>query len=277
MKSNKRGLKETYQAAAEGNKAATDVILDEHNFPKKRFFRSRAHCNPLSNNDGFKYPRDPSDAAWDLHYPNIGAEERVVRIVDVGMGFGGLTIALAKLFPDSLVLGMEIRAKLCEYVRLKIEAMRGEVAGSYQNAACLRTNCMRYLPNFFRKGQLHKIFFCFPDPHFKAKNHRRRIVSSLLLSEYAHFLAPGGRLYTVTDVEDLHNWHVEKCSAHLAFRRLDNEQVLAEDPAVAAMLSETEESKKVARVGGRKHYAVFERLPDAELPQVPTGFEGLFP
>lgn len=57
---------------------------------------------------------------------------------------------------------------------------------------------MRYLPNFFEKNQLEKIFFCFPDPHFKAKNHRRRIISDILLTEYAYFLAPNARLYTVT-------------------------------------------------------------------------------
>ena len=28
------------------------------------------------------------------------------------MGFGGLTVALASLFPDKLVLGMEIRPKV---------------------------------------------------------------------------------------------------------------------------------------------------------------------
>ena len=57
---------------------------------------------------------------------------------------------------------------------------------------------MRYLPNFFEKNQLEKIFFCFPDPHFKAKNHRRRIISDILLTEYAYFLAPNAKLYTVT-------------------------------------------------------------------------------
>ena len=68
--------------------------------------------------------------------------------------------------------------QVTEFVRLRIEALREEhrAAGLYQNAACLRTNCMRYFPNFFAKGQLEKIFFCFPDPHFKAKNHRRRYV-----------------------------------------------------------------------------------------------------
>lgn len=279
--SNKRKIKATYlrdSAAIMAGTAGEEkmVILDEDNYPKKRFFRARAHCNPLSNNDGFKYPQKPCEAAWEGHYPNIPESERIVRFVDVGMGFGGLTVALAKIFPDKLVLGMEIRAKLCEFVRLKIQALRGEFKGSFENAACLRTNCMRYLPNFFNKGQLEKIFFCFPDPHFKTKNHRRRIVSTILLSEYAHFLAPRARLYTITDVEELHNWHVEKCTSHPAFRRLDNDAVLAEDPAVAAMLTETEEGKKVKRMGGRKHFAVFERLADEELPEVPTSFADLF-
>jgi tRNA G46 methylase TrmB len=57
---------------------------------------------------------------------------------------------------------------------------------------------MRYLPNFFRQSQMEKIFICFPDPHFKTKNFRRRIVSHPLLSEYAFLLKPGGRLYTCT-------------------------------------------------------------------------------
>jgi tRNA (guanine-N7-)-methyltransferase len=42
--------------------------------------------------------------------------------------------------------------------------------------SALRTNAMRYLPHYFRKGQLTKLFFCFPDPQFKQRNYRRRIV-----------------------------------------------------------------------------------------------------
>jgi tRNA (guanine-N7-)-methyltransferase len=113
----------------------------------------QAHCNPLSHNDSFKYPVKPSAADWAFYYPNIEPENRVVRHVDVGMGYGGLTVALATLFPDKLVLGMEIRAKLCEFVRLKIEALRSSGSSAYQNASCMRTNCMRYLPNYFVKGE----------------------------------------------------------------------------------------------------------------------------
>jgi tRNA G46 methylase TrmB len=31
------------------------------------------------------------------------------------MGFGGLTVALASIFPDKLVMGMEIRAKVMRF------------------------------------------------------------------------------------------------------------------------------------------------------------------
>jgi hypothetical protein len=34
--------------------------------PLKRFFRSRAHCNPLSHNDGFHYPLSAATAGIGL-------------------------------------------------------------------------------------------------------------------------------------------------------------------------------------------------------------------
>lgn len=52
------------------------------------------------------------------------------------------------------------------------------------------------------------------------------VLSTNLLSEYAYLLAPGGILYTITDVEDLHNWHVTKCEAHPCFTRLCEEELV---------------------------------------------------
>ena len=64
-----------------------------------------------------------------------------------------------------------------------------------------------------------------------------------------------------TDVEELHNWHVQKCEAHPCFRRVPDDEARL-DPGVRTMLEDTEESKKVARLGGNKHFAVYERIPD---------------
>lgn len=233
--------------------------------PRKCFYRSRAHCNPLSHNDSFSYPTTPEEFDWSALFPAKGGAPP--DFLDVGCGFGGLTVALASQFPDQSTLGLEIRAKVCEFVRLRIEALRVQEPGSYQNAAVLRTNAMRYLPNFFRRGQLSKIFFCFPDPHFKAKNHRRRIVSETLLSEYAYALKEGGRLYVITDVEDLHQWHVSKATAHPMFEELSAED-LEKDQAAQAMVTVTEEGQKVARAGNAKYWTVFRRIPDIEVSPV---------
>lgn len=157
------------------------------------------------------------------------------------------------------MLGMEIRTKVSDYVHKRIEALRVQSPGDYQNIAVLRANAMKFLPNFFECGQLTKIFFLFPDPHFKKKKHKARIISHTLLAEYAFVLAPGGLLYTATDVKDLHDWMVEKLDSHPLFERIPNEQ-LTEDPVVKCVLEKTEEGIKVARNNGDKYLAVYKRL-----------------
>jgi len=74
------------------------------------------------------------------------------------------------------MLGMEIRIKVTDYVSKKIDALREQNPGKYQNISVIRANAMKFLPNFFRKGQLSKIFFLFPDPHFKKAKHKWRII-----------------------------------------------------------------------------------------------------
>ena len=158
---------------------------------------------------------------------------------------------------------MEIRSQVAEYVQERIKALRvkdGNV-GQYQNAACLRANSMKFLPNFFQKSQLTKIFLCFPDPHFKARKHKARIVSTTLNSEYAYVVQPGGIIYTITDVEDLHRWMVHHFSSHPSFERVVAKEQDA-DECVDVMKTETEEGMKVTRNGGQKFVALFRRLED---------------
>lgn len=145
----------------------------------------------------------------------------------------------------------------------RIWALREQNAGSrlYQNAACLRANSMKFLPNFFGKAQLSKIFICFPDPHFKARKHKARIVSATLNSEYAYVLRPGGVVYTITDVEALHEWMVRHFAAHPSFERVPDDELPA-DECVGVMTTETEEGKKVERNKGQKFVALFRRLED---------------
>lgn len=131
--------------------------------------------------------------------------------------------------------------QVSEYVKERVDALRQQHPGRYVNITAIRTNAMKYLPNYFRKGQvggmatrfphssrwgwggwewlifvlvvtggqLEKMFFLFPDPHFKEKNHRRRIITSALLAEYAYVMAVGG---DVTSPLLAQTWRVSTCS-----------------------------------------------------------------
>ena len=156
---------------------------------------------------------------------------------------------------------MEIRTKVTEFVQDRIKALRNQNCGTnlYQNIACLRANSMKFLPNFFKKGQLSKIFLCFPDPHFKARKHKARIVSTTLNSEYAFVLRPGGIVYTITDVEDLHKWMTQHFEAHPSFEKVGEEKQEG-DICVQMMRVETEEGKKVERNKGQKFVTCYRRL-----------------
>ncbi|CAL9062347.1 unnamed protein product [Musa banksii] len=237
--------------------------------PRKRFYRARAHSNPLSDSH-FPIPISPADFDCSHHYPYFfppgsggrsdgDAPPRKVRFADIGCGFGGLLVGLSPLFPDTLMLGMELRDKVTEYVKERILALRASNPGHYENISVVRTNSMKYLPNYFEKGQLSKMFFLFPDPHFKEKNHRRRVISPQLLDEYAYALEVGGIIYTITDVEELGDWMRSCLEDHPLFGAVPEEE-LKLDPVVKLLSSATEEGQKVARNGGQTFRAVYRRI-----------------
>jgi tRNA (guanine-N7-)-methyltransferase len=86
---------------------------------------------------------------------------------------------------------MEIRSQVTDFVADKIKALRFQHSSDpsqlpagvsrpehhYDNVAVLRANAMKFLPNFFEKAQLRKMFILFPDPHFKQRKHKARIIS----------------------------------------------------------------------------------------------------
>eukprot|EP00965_Chrysotila_dentata_P002876 93361-Pleurochrysis_carterae.AAC.1 len=190
--------------------------------PQKKFYRTRAHTNVLNAND-FWFPVSPACVPWQSYFPiqyaqpdpshaHASKKGHVVEFVDIGCGYGSLLIALAAAFPSNLMLGIEIRPKVVEYVQKRVLALRHEAASSgavpspaadtpptrkegegdtkvpdYGNVWAIHNNAMRFMPNFFEREQLTKLFICFPDPHFKRKNHRKRIITPALLAEVCRF------------------------------------------------------------------------------------------
>lgn len=261
--------------------------------PKKSDYRQRAHCNPLSD-PKFAKPPSPDHVDWNLLYPLINGSQykqtlpvncsnmpasydcdlslvtphasRSIRpsMLDIGCGFGRFLIKLAEMYPTERVLGFEIRDKVSEFVARRIASQR------VPNAAIVRTNCMKYISHYLERGSLSKIFICFPDPHFKRSNWRRRIVNPSTVCDYAYLLGKGASLYFISDVQD---W-VEHAMTVMAgtriaklfecvFYSLDSKYGAPEDAdrmLLDAMQNETDEALKVKRGSASTYSAIFRRI-----------------
>ncbi|CAK9296831.1 unnamed protein product [Gordionus sp. m RMFG-2023] len=195
-----------------------------HTNPQKRNYRQRAHSNPISYRSLY-HPIRPQSLNLGALYAESNLDKKI-EFVDIGCGYGGLLTHLSPIFPNVLMLGLEIRTKVSDFVIDTIKSLReyNEISHAYGNIACIRTNAMKYLPNFFDKKQVKKLFILFPDPHFKKSKHKWRFVSETMIAEIAYILHEDGLVYSITDVFDMHEWISKHFNEHPLFAKLSNDE-----------------------------------------------------
>lgn len=230
--------------------------------PKKRDYRQRAHCNPLSDRL-IPFPLNPNEIDWADFYPILHAdtEQKIIdktpTILDIGCGYGGMSFALGSLFPTKLILGLEIRCVATSFVHDKINALR--LGGQSNNVAVQWANTMRTLMRYINPHSIEKIFILFPDPHFKQRKIKWRIISPQLMDEYAFIMKSDSLFYLVTDVKDYFDYAAPIIEQHTLFERIPDD-IASQDECLQLALKSTEESKKVDRNHGDKYFAIFRRI-----------------
>lgn len=230
--------------------------------------RTRPHRNPLSSNED-DHPECPEQWCDEIEdqalYPDGKPGGRRVEFADVGCAFGGMLLEIAPHFPDTRMLGMEIRSKVVDFPQGKTKALRsGELAHEskhhFNNVWFTQLNVMKYGDMLFERGQLQKLFFIHPDPHFKPGNMRRRIITPGLAQRYAHWVAIGGCVYTVSDVPELEDWMVKCLDESPQFERIPNEELKSEEWFLEIVTSSSEDAKRAVRKNLSKNYAVHRRV-----------------
>ena len=121
--------------------------------------------------------------------------------VDIGCARGLFCLDLAAARPELNVLGLEIRAALAEAAEADARA------AGLGNAHFLACNANVNLDALLRRAApccaLASASVQFPDPWFKARHHKRRVVQPPLARALAEHLAPGGWLLLQSDVRDV--------------------------------------------------------------------------
>ena len=149
----------------------------------------RQHVNPLSQ--FFQLPLS-------LPSKNILFEKSHYPIhLDIGSAKGEFLIELATKYPDWNFVGLEIReplVSLCEKKRRKLELT---------NLKFLFCNVNVSLDEWLSDldfGQLKRVSIQFPDPWFKRKHFKRRVLKTNILNSIAKAMSKDGEIFIQSDI-----------------------------------------------------------------------------
>jgi tRNA (guanine-N7-)-methyltransferase len=146
--------------------------------------RIRQHVNPLKSN----FFRIPLAA---LELPPLPVE------VELGSAEAWFLFERAEEEPGRCYVGVEIRRELAEATALEC-ARRG-----LANVRSVFANMSVDLPRLFAPASVARFHLNFPDPWFKSRQHKRRVMSPALVGELRALLAPGGEVHVATDIFEL--------------------------------------------------------------------------
>jgi len=149
----------------------------------------RQHVNPLSR--FFQQPRALPPPAELFSAPDQPLH------LDIGCARGRFLLALAQLQPGRNHLGVEIRRALVDAAEADRQALGlGNLHYLFCNANISLQDWLAALPT----DLLERVSIQFPDPWFKKKHHKRRVLQPALLLALAEALAPGRELFIQSDV-----------------------------------------------------------------------------
>jgi tRNA (guanine-N7-)-methyltransferase len=117
--------------------------------------------------------------------------------VELGCADARFLFERAPHFPDRMLIGLEIRKPLVEQVNEQANAQ------GLTNLRAVLSHINVDLPSLFGDATLARVFINFPDPWFKRRHRKRRLIDDELVATLHHKLVPGGELFFQSDVWDL--------------------------------------------------------------------------
>jgi tRNA (guanine-N7-)-methyltransferase len=180
--------------------------------------RVRQHVNPLSQ----KYCSVIETPDWATIYHPL---QQPLHL-DIGCARGKFLLQMAQVKPDINFLGVEIREALvteANEIRDRLELNNLHFLFGNMN-----TSALSLLSSF--NQPIATVSIQFPDPWFKQRHSKRRVVQPELVQAIAQFLAPDGRVFLQSDVEIVATEMRDRFAENAHFKQTHPETWLVENP-----------------------------------------------
>ncbi len=174
----------------------------------------RQHVNPLSKNFFEIDPIPPLSQVFE--------NPKLPLHLDVGCASGDFLFELSLKNKNWNYIGIEIREKLVLNANLKMQSRENKnLYFSFGNA----NNIFDHSDNKLIIDFINSISFNFPDPWFKKKHHKRRVIQPKLINLLSNSMKKGSLIFIKTDVRELFDHMELTISESIKFKKLTNQDV----------------------------------------------------
>ncbi|MBE9007553.1 tRNA (guanosine(46)-N7)-methyltransferase TrmB [Fortiea sp. LEGE XX443] len=217
--------------------------------------RVRQHVNPLAQ----KYCTPVNPLEWEQVY----AKSSQPLHVDIGCAKGRFVLQMAQTEPNWNFLGLEIREPLV----VEANQWRSELGlTNLHYLYCNANNSLQPLLSSLTPGILQRVTIQFPDPWFKTRHAKRRVVQPKLVAELANYLAVGGVVFLQSDMEFIAVEMRDRFAENPAFARVGADEWLTENP----LQVQTEREIFTQNKGEPIYRALFQKVLNAEKKNINT-------
>ena len=174
----------------------------------------RQHVNPLSKNFN-EIESIPS-------LSKMFSDSKLKLHLDIGCAAGEFLFDLALANTSWNYLGIEIRERLVKNAKLKVRQRE------IKNLHFLFGNAYNILNDVQSKfifKNLKSISFNFPDPWFKKRHYKRRVVQPNFINILSNSLKKESLIFIKTDVKDLFDYMDNTISGNNNFKKIDKKEL----------------------------------------------------
>ena len=123
--------------------------------------------------------------------------------IEIGSGKGLFLVNAAAANPATRLIGLELASKYATMCNRKLEQ------AELHNAICFCADGVQVMANSVPTARLDAVHVYFPDPWWKARHKKRRVLNERLIAAIVRTLKSGGKLHFWTDVLDYYESTVE--------------------------------------------------------------------
>src|SRR5436190_7290565 len=116
--------------------------------------------------------------------------------VEVGSGKGLFLASASQAYPERDYLGVEIGFKYARFAAARLAKLK------IPNAKAVCGDALALFHSWVPSGSLSAVHVYFPDPWWKKRHRRRRVMNEAFLKDVERTLLSGGSLHFWTDVEE---------------------------------------------------------------------------